>query len=302
MTAPALPPMVSTGWLADRLADPDLRIFDCTTWLRPGIADPARPLVVPLVVESGRTAFDAAHIPGAGFLDLQGELSDPASDLRFAMPRADALVAAFARRGIGPGTRVVLYSDASMNWATRVWWMLRWAGFDDAAILDGSIVKWKAEGRPLSTEACRYPSAAPWPARERPALFVDRAGVAAAVAAGASGARATCVLNALTPAQHAGAASSNETRPGRIAGSVNVPAGDLVRADRTFRSAEELRALFAAQGATPDRRILCYCGGGIAATGDAFVLTALLGYPDVAVYDGSLQEWARDPSAPMETD
>ena len=140
--------IVTTKWLAANLQDPALRVFDCTTYLiyETGTGQPYR-------VESGRADYDKGHIPGSDFLDLQGELSDTIQSLHFTMPTADELAKRVAAKGIGDGTRVVLYSRKSMQWATRVWWMLRAIGFDDAAILDGGFDKWAAEGRPLSTDA-----------------------------------------------------------------------------------------------------------------------------------------------------
>jgi hypothetical protein len=127
--------IVDTRWLAGNLRDPSLRVFDCTTHLRyeTGTGRPYR-------VESGRADYDKGHIPGSAFLDLQGELSDGSSRFAFTMPALDDLAARFAARGIGEGTRAVLYSRVSVQWATRVWWMLRAVGFDDAAVLDGGVV------------------------------------------------------------------------------------------------------------------------------------------------------------------
>lgn len=246
-------------------------------------------------VENGREPFDKGHIPGAGLLDLQAELSLPAPSLRFTMPPAETLAATFARRGIGRDSVVVLYCGGTPSWATRVWWMLRAIGFDRAALLDGGIAKWKAEGRPLSTEACRYQPAS-LEARPRPALFVGKDDVSAAI-----GRRDAVTINALTYEQHAGSSGPTYGRPGRIAGSVCVPSVALIREDKMLKPLPELRAMFEQVGAERGRRIVCYCGGGIAATLDAFVLNALLGYQDVSVYDASMQEWAADPALPMET-
>lgn len=282
--------IVDTRWLADNLGAPSLRVFDCTTYLHyeTGTGRPYR-------VESGRGDYDKAHIPGSAFLDLQGELSDRASPLNFTMPALDDLAARFAAKGIGAGTRVVLYARKNPQWATRVWWMLRAIGFDDAAILDGGFDKWSAEGRPTETTETRYP-AATLAARPRPGLFVGKEEVRAAI-----GDAATCTINALAPDLHSGA-NPRYGRPGRIPGSVNVPALSLVdTASMTFRPPEAVAAAFAAVGAEPSKRILVYCGGGIAATLDAFLLHQL-GYPDVAVYDASMSEWAKDESLPIERD
>jgi len=280
--------LVETDWLAAHLADPDLRIFDCTTYLDP---DP----VNTYSVRSGRPEWAQGHIPGAGHLDLQGELSDAASPLRFTMPTAEQFAAAMSRHGVGDGTRVVLYSAGSVMWAARIWWMLRAFGFDAAAVLDGGLDKWKAEGRALST-APPHHGPARFVAHPRPELIATKGQVAAAVRDGR-----TCIVNALTARQHTAEGGVHYGRPGRIAGSVNVPAHRLVDAEtKVFLSAGDLAAMFAETGVVEAGKVITYCGGGIAASADAFVLT-LLGHDNVAVYDGSLSEWAKDPAAPMET-
>lgn len=280
--------LVETDWLQIHLADPDLRIFDCTTYLLPDPKAVYR-------IESGRADWEKGHIPGAGFIDLQGELSDQTTKLRFMMPPADQFAAAMSRLGVGQGVRVILYSAGSIQWATRVWWMLRAMGFDNAAVLNGGWEKWQAEGRPVSTEPPRYPPAN-FVAKPRPGLFADKDKVMAAIEDGGS-----CVLNALAAEQHTGAGGRHYGRPGRIAGSVNVPARALVDPEtNAYLSPAALRALFEDAGITPDREVVAYCGGGIAASNDAFVLT-LLGYDKVSLYDASLSEWARDENLPMET-
>lgn len=280
--------LVDTQLLAANLSAPQLRLFDCTAHLRP---DPEKTYRV----ESGRADYQRAHIPGAGFLDLQSELSDPDSKLRFTMPSAEHFAAAMGRHGVGDDAAVVLYSATVPMWATRVWWMLRAFGFDNAAVLDGGLKKWQAEDRPLSDAPASYPPAH-FTARPRPGLIADRQGVQRADR------NATCVLNALSAAQHRGAPDAvHYGRPGRIAGSVNVPAAHLMAKDGTFRSRDELHQTFSAAGVAPGRAVVAYCGGGIAATADAFALT-MLGYRDVAVYDNSLSEWAADSALPMETD
>jgi thiosulfate/3-mercaptopyruvate sulfurtransferase len=280
--------IVDTSWLADNLRDPSLRDLDCTTYLRyeTGTGRPYR-------VESGRADYDRGHIPGSAFLDLQGELSDGSSPFAFTIPALDDLAARFAAKGIGDGTRAVLYSRGSMQWATRVWWMLRAVGFDDAAVLDGGFDKWSAEGWPTETAETRYPPAA-LAARPRPGLFVGKEEVRAAI--GGAGA---CTINALAPDLHRGD-NPRYGRAGRIPGSVNVPALELVDpASLTLKPPEAVAAAFAAVGADPSKRVLVYCGGGIAATLDAFLLHQL-GYPDVAVYDASMSEWAKDETLPIE--
>ena len=279
--------VISTEELARRMGAPALRVFDCTTNLKPG--PDGR-----YIAESGRANYDKGHLPGAAFLDLQADLSDKSSKLRFTLPPLEDLTKAFAAKGVGHGTFVVLYSHASPVWATRIWWMLRAVGFDDAAILDGGLDKWKAENRPLSTEAATHP-AATLSLRARPEIFVGKEKIKAAI-----GAPDTLTLNALSHDQHKGAGGVVYGRAGRIAGSSCVPAAGLFGADKALKPIADLRAAFEGAGAAPDKRVLVYCGGGIAATLDAFMLTAMLGHRNVSVYDNSMQEWADDPALPME--
>ena len=280
--------LVETDWLAQHLEDPGIRVLECTVYLQP--AD------VPggYRVESGRAKWSEGHIPGAGFVDLQEELSDRTSKLRLMMPPAAQFAEALGRAGVGDGVRVILYDRNVTMWATRVWWMLRAFGFDDAAVLNGGFKKWTLEGRPVATDAGTRPARTFTP-RPRPALMTDKAGVLGAL--GESGA---CVLNALSEEQHRGTGGATYGRPGRIAGSVNVAARELVDPKtHAYLPADVLRAKFQAAGALDARRVVTYCGGGIAASSDAFILT-LLGRDDVAVYDASLSEWANDPAMPME--
>jgi thiosulfate/3-mercaptopyruvate sulfurtransferase len=276
-------PLVSTAWLAEPLGGPGLRVLECTTILRPG--GPGGYQVV-----SGRDDWAVGHIPGSGFADLATDLSDPDSRLRFMLPAADRFAAAMSALGVGDGVRVVLYDRARSMWAARVWWMLRAFGFDDAAVLDGGWAAWTGEGRPVTADVGPFDPATFVP-RVRPGLFVGREEVLAAI-----GATGTCLVDALPAASFSGEARVY-ARPGHIPTARNVSAAGLVE-DTThrYRSLEDLRTSFAE--VLGRDRVITYCGGGIAASSDAFVLH-LLGHRDVAVYDGSLSEWSADPSLPM---
>jgi len=278
--------LVSTEWLAAHLGEPDLRVFDVTVHLRPATPGPYR-------IESGRADYEAAHIPGAAFLDLPRDLSDPDAPLPFTMPSLDRLARALSAAGVGQDSRVVVYSRATPMWATRLWWMLRASSFDNAAVLDGGVDKWAAEGRPLESGERRYPPAE-LSLAARPGAWADKADVLAAVGDGA-----VCTINALSPSVHRGDGQMSYGRKGHIAGSRNVPYAALLKPDGAYRDDEELRALFTDVGALERPRVICYCGGGISATMDALALTRL-GHPAVAVYDGSMSEWSRDPAMPME--
>jgi thiosulfate/3-mercaptopyruvate sulfurtransferase len=245
-------------------------------------------------VESGRGRWAQGHIPGAGFADLQEDLSDRRSPLRFTLPPADQFADAMSGYGVGQGIRVVLYDRFVNMWAARIWWMLRAFGFDGAAVLNGGWKKWTLEGRPVATDEGVRPRR-PFTARPRPELVADKTGVLAAL-----GQSDACVLNALTEEQHRGTGGVSYGRLGHITGTSNVPARALVDPEtHAYLSDQALRAKFAAAGALEARRVVTYCGGGIAASSDAFAL-ALLGRDDAAVYDASLSEWAADPSLPME--
>lgn len=285
--------LISSEELAAILDEPHLRVYDCTTYLEP----PPPGSDVPYVAVPGVKTFEAAHIPGADFLDLQGEFSDATTRLRFMMPAPAQLEAAFGRHGLGRGSRVVLYSIGTMMWATRFWWMLKSLGFDGAAVLDGGFDRWTAEGRPTESGPARGYPPATFEARPRRGFFVDRHAVLAAATD-----PGTVVVNALGPQFHRGLEPSRYGRPGRVPGSVNVPALTLVDpATKRFTSLADALAAFTARGVTRDKRVIAYCGGGISATIDLFVLHQL-GYDDLTLYDASMGEWARDPALPIETD
>jgi thiosulfate/3-mercaptopyruvate sulfurtransferase len=283
--------LMSTEQLAARLGQANLRIYDCTTYLEAAPAGSDQPYVaVP-----GRRSFAEGHIPGADFLDLQGEFSDNASPLRFMLAAPASLEEAFGRHGVGAGSQVVLYSIGTSMWATRFWWMLKSLGFDNAAVLDGGLDKWQAEGRPLEAGAAKGYPPTTFTAAPRPGYFTDRDRVRATL-----GTSNTVIVNALGPQFHRGLEPSRYGRPGRIPGSVNVPAASLVGADKTFVPLADAAAKFAAQGIAKDKDVICYCGGGISATVDLFLLYQL-GYDRLSLYDGSMGEWAREPSLPIET-
>ncbi len=280
--------LIDTETLGRQLSDPNLRVFDCTTNLIP---DPKTTYqAVP-----ARADFEKGHIPGAQFIDLQADLSDSSQRLRFMLPSAEVFAAAMSRFGVSDGTRVVLYSTANPWWATRVWWLLRVFGFDNAALLNGGWQKWVREGRAVETGPAKPRPPGHFVVRELRPLMVGKDEVLRAI-----GDSSVCTLNALAPEQHAGSGGNSYGRPGRIKGSVNLPASHLLDpATNEFLPADELRRRFESVGAF-DSQVITYCGGGIAASADALALV-MLGHPNVRLYDASMSEWATDPSLPMET-
>jgi thiosulfate/3-mercaptopyruvate sulfurtransferase len=280
--------LVETDWLAEHLSDSDLRVLDCTAFNLPDANGGIR-------AESGRDSWAKEHIPGSGHADLVVDLSDRESSFRYMLPQLPQLAEAFSRCGVGAGTRAVLYDSTSGSWATRIWWMLRAIGFNDAYVLNGGLHKWKLEGRPVDDVPTGYPPTI-FVARPRTELMANKDEVLAALGQGS-----TCVLNALSEEQHLGTGGANYGRGGRIADTVNVPAGDLLDpVTHAYLPADQLAEKFAQVGADKAERVITYCGGGIAASNDAFILT-LLGYENVAVYDASMSEWAADSSLPMQT-
>jgi thiosulfate/3-mercaptopyruvate sulfurtransferase len=283
--------LITTDALARALEGDAPRVYDCTTYLEP----PPPGSDDPYVAVPGRASFEAAHIPGADFLDLQGEFSDPSTRLRFMMAPPAQLEAAFGRHGIGAGIRVVLYSIGTMMWATRFWWMLQALGFDGAAVLDGGLDKWRAEGRPVEAGAPRGYPAARFTAQPQWGRFVDKDAVLAATRD-----QGVVIVNALGPQFHQGLEPSRYGRSGRVPGSVNVPAASLVDpATKAFTSLDDAARKFAAAGLDRDKRVIAYCGGGISATIDLFLLHQL-GYDQLTLYDGSMGEWAKDEALPIE--
>jgi len=286
--------LVETDWLQQHLSDPELRVFDCTALPAPN-PDPVLRKKYPLKPTSGRAHFEQEHIPGAGFIDIPGDLSDLSTQLPMMMPSEKHFIDVVTNSGIGEGTRVVLYSSTGPMWATRMWWMLRAFGFNTASVLNGGWDKWCREGRPVSNKPCTYPPGC-WTSHPRPGAIVDKEEVLAAV-----GDNTIRLIHALTPSVFDG---SNDTvvfgRRGHIPDSINIPSTTLHDPDTgTYLSADELHKVLAAADVRNAERIITYCGGGINASDNAFAL-CLLGYDNVCIYDGSMCEWGNDRSLSIE--
>jgi thiosulfate/3-mercaptopyruvate sulfurtransferase len=211
------------------------------------------------------------------------------------MPAPQDLSERLKALGVGDDTHVVLYSRGNMQWATRVWWMLYAIGFDNASVLDGGYDKWSQEGREVSSQETTFASSATLTVNSRPHAFVGKDEVQSAI-----GDPSVCTINALSAELHRGE-SERYGRPGRIPGSVNLPATSLQSAaDKSFPTPDDAQAAFDDIGLQRNQRSIVYCGGGIAATLDAFLMLQL-GYENVGVYDASMSEWARDPELAVET-
>lgn len=271
-------PLVSTQWLCDHLGSEGLVVIDATV-----VASPGADGVVSYL--RGAEQHRAGHLPGAVFADLLDPFSDPSGRFPFTRPTAAAFADAAAALGVGADTTVVIYDASVGQWASRLWWLFRSFGHDRAAVLDGGVTKWSGEDRPLETGEVAPAAADAFPAAELGGFWSDTDDVAALL----SGERRGTLVCGTAPRDFAAR---------HIPGSVSAPALRLVdRATNAFLPRAELRELFADVLASPDP-IIAYCGGGIAAAADALAL-AVLGRHDVTVYDGSLNEWASDPEAPL---
>lgn len=280
--------LVGTDWLDKELGAPDLRVLDARVVFR--YLDEGG-----FELRSGRSLWEQGHIPTAVHVDIPGELSDPAASVPLMAPPAQAFAAAMERAGVGEGTRAVIYDNEKHMWAARLWWMLRAYGFDEAAVLDGGFDAWTAEGRAVTTDN-EPRKAARFALHPRPDAFVTKEDVLAAL-----GDQAVVIVDALPSASYRGERQLYP-RPGHIAGACNVPMASLVDPETgRYLTPDRLKEAFRPALDANPRQVITYCGGGVAASSDAFALM-MLGVDNVAVYDGSLLEWTADPSLPMTTD
>jgi len=287
--------LVETDWLEHHLSDDNLRVYDCSVIVKQNTNNEKSPRQ-PFVYQSAHSQYELEHIPGAGFVDIPDELSDLTSNLPLMLPSEKKFIEAMSRIGIDEKTKVVLYSTTETNWATRVWWMLHAYGFDNAVILNGGWKKWINESRPRSKSSCRYPPAL-FRAHYRSDAFVNKNQVLSAVES-----KNAFIINALPALIHSGESEITFGRKGRISGSVNVSFTCLQDPiSGCYLHIDKLQKYFYEAGVDKSKRIINYCGAGIASSNNAFVLS-LLGYQNVAVYDASLLEWGNDKSLPMEDD
>lgn len=249
--------------------------------------------------DGGRPRWVAGHIPGSQHVDLATQFVDPDARYHYAHPEPQAVADELARLGISKGQDVVVYDTTGSLFAARLWYLLRWIGVD-VRVLDGGFAAWKAAGLPVEQGEQPAPRAvASWSAEAARRAWISKTELAER-----SDADDRPLVCSLPPAQFTGSAPSRYARRGRIPGSINVSARDHFTAEGKVKSRVELILAYDAAGVDvddPKEEVLLYCGGGISAAAGALAL-AEIGVTAVRVYDGSLEEWAADPSLPLAVD
>ena len=275
--------LVGTEWLAARLGEPGLRVVDAT-WYRPSMGRDAR------------AGFEACHIPGAVYLDID-DVADPGHRLKHMLPSAAVFAAKVGALGLGDGHRIVVYDGRGLYSAARVWWMFRVHGHDDIAVLDGGLGTWLAEGRPTASGPAR-PEPATFTPRPRPHLARSAEDVLANLASAAEqvvDTRSAGRFDGTEPEPYPG------VRSGRIPGSRNLHWERLLDVDdKTVLAPERLADRLADAGVHEGSPVIASCGSGVTACILALALH-LVGRDDWSVYDGSWTEWGGRPDLPIET-
>jgi len=273
--------LVSTDWLAAHLDAPDVHIVDGSWHMPAAKRDP-------------RAEYDAQHIPGAVFFDID-EIADTDSDLPHMLPSPEKFSARVRKLGLGDGNRIVVYDTTGASAAARVWWMFRVFGHNDVAVLDGGLAKWLAEGRPVTDEPVR-PQERHFTARVNTFLVREYDQVRANVEHGREQ-----FIDTRSAGRFAGTEPEPrpEVRSGHAPGSINLPFTAFLNRDKTMASAKAIRAAVDKAGVDLDRPMFTSCGSGVTACVVSLGLY-LIGKPDVPVFDGSWTEWASHPESPIE--
>ncbi len=274
--------LVSTQWLEDHLKDPDLRVLDASWFM-------------PQMERDARAEYDAAHIPGARFFDID-DISDQRSDLPHMAPPVEKFMSRLRAMGVGDGHQVVVYDGMGLFSAARVWWLFRLMGQNNIAVLDGGFPKWQAEGRPVEDMPPMVRDRH-MTVRRQNHMVKDVTQVAAASKLGDYE-----IIDARSAARFRGDAP--EPRPGlragHIPGSKNVPYTSLLNDDGTMKSPETMRDIFVAAGVDLSKPAITSCGSGVTAAVVSLALE-ILGKTDHALYDGSWSEWGMFPTVPVAT-
>ena len=275
--------LVETAWLADHLSAPDVVVLDGSMHL-------------PTSGRNAKTEYDAAHIPGALFFDIDA-IADKSNPLPHTLPSTVQFASQMKKMGIGDGSRIVVYDSEGLYSAARVWWMFRTMGHDDVAVLNGGLKKWKAENRPLDDLPPPMRTPRHFTPRFRADLIRDWSDVKALI-----GDPSTQIVDARAAPRFAGSVPEPRAglRAGHIPSSKNVPFQNLLTTDGTLKPVADLRAIFKAAGVDETRPVVASCGSGVTAGVVAFAL-AQLGHPDTAVYDGSWTEWGGRTDLPIAT-
>jgi len=276
-------PIVSPAWLAERLEAPDIRVIDAT-WFMP--SDP----------RDAKALYAERRIPGAVFFDID-EIADTESDLPHMLPAPEKFASRMKKRGVGDGSRVVVYDKQGLFSAARVWWTFRVMGHEDVVVLDGGFPAWERAGYPIETGPPQQRMERHFTPRVRNDLVRDLADMKRVIADGR-----TPVFDARPAPRFRGEAAEPRAglRSGHMPGAASVPSGSLVSEDGSLKSADELRRIFESAGADTSQSAVCTCGSGVTAAIIALAL-ARLGRWDAAVYDGSWAEWGARDDTPIVT-